>query len=339
MVELKNDVLVFRFPEVHGDAVLRLQFLRTLRVPDDDREYPLPPGLGRFPMRHVDDFADRVPAEWQRRGGTVLPMYQSEAMWIDFTSPNGYPFAVKVAAGKINAITGESWAEGLSRSPQNYVAVPDQPWLDGYCVERDVIRQFVAMPLGDGYSAEEQLTGEAEHGGIQILVHPLKARHYSPPRHLLMLEPAMPMMARAPESSAYDMGLAPGGRMRQKIEKDHRPFSHWDLEHRGRCFAHLANSLVWRAITGEEPPTVPPTAAEYTRHGLPWFDYYGSDREALDGGRGFGAMKSVREIGEETGRRPLPENESVKPGRVVRLRRGPGRDRVREWGGGGLGSG
>jgi hypothetical protein len=51
MVELKKDVLVFRFPEVHGDAVLRIQFQRTLRIPDDDREYPLPPGLGRFPMR------------------------------------------------------------------------------------------------------------------------------------------------------------------------------------------------------------------------------------------------------------------------------------------------
>jgi hypothetical protein len=166
---------------------------------------------------------------------------------------------------------------------------------------------------------------------VQILVHPLEARHYSPPRHDMMLEHAMPMTARARESSAYDMGLAPGGRMHQKIEKDQRPFSHWNLEHHSRCFVHLANSIVWRAITGDEPPTVPPTAAEYTRHDLPWFEYYGSDRRALDGGRGFDGMKSVREIGEETGRRPLSENESVRPRRVVRLRRGPDRDRVREW--------
>jgi hypothetical protein len=30
------------------------------------------------------------------------------------------------------------------------------------------------MPLGSGYSAEEQITGEAEHGGIQIVVYPMK---------------------------------------------------------------------------------------------------------------------------------------------------------------------
>ncbi len=30
------------------------------------------------------------------------------------------------------------------------------------------------MPLGRGFSAEEQLTGEAEHGGLQIVVYPMK---------------------------------------------------------------------------------------------------------------------------------------------------------------------
>ena len=52
--------------------------------------------------------------------------------------------------------------------------IPEQSWLDGYCIEKDIIRQFVAMPLGSGYSAEEQITGEAEHGGIQIIVYPMK---------------------------------------------------------------------------------------------------------------------------------------------------------------------
>jgi hypothetical protein len=30
---------------------LGISFHRTLRVPDDGRTYPLPPGLGRFPVR------------------------------------------------------------------------------------------------------------------------------------------------------------------------------------------------------------------------------------------------------------------------------------------------
>ena len=52
--------------------------------------------------------------------------------------------------------------------------IPKQPWLDGFCVEKGIIRQFVAMPLGEGYTAEEQITGEAEHGGLQIEIFPMK---------------------------------------------------------------------------------------------------------------------------------------------------------------------
>ena len=71
------------------------------------------------------------------------------------------PVAVKVAAGKVCAVSGEPWSDHLDAHPQNYVVIPDQPWLDGYCVEKGIIRQFVAMPLGEGYTAEEQLiTGE-----------------------------------------------------------------------------------------------------------------------------------------------------------------------------------
>ena len=175
MIEIKQDALLFSFPEVHDKAHLRIGFQRTLRIPDDDRDYPLPPGLGRFPLRHVDDFGREVPDLWLRHGGVMLPMYQSEALWLNFDCRDGtYPFAIKIATGKINAVSGGSWEENLNRRPQDYVVAPKQPWLDGYCVEKGVIRQFVAMPLGSGYSAEEQITGEAEHGGLQILVYPMK---------------------------------------------------------------------------------------------------------------------------------------------------------------------
>ena len=105
----------------------------------------------------------------------MLPMYQAEAMWMSF-SGGSYPVAVKIAAGKINAVNGEDWQAGLRQgSRQNYAVVPGQPWLDGFAVERGVIRQFVAMPLGGGHSVEEQLTGRAEHGGVQFQVYPLRA--------------------------------------------------------------------------------------------------------------------------------------------------------------------
>lgn len=327
MIELQNDALLFRFPEVHEDAVLRIEFQRTLRIPDDDRDYPLPPGLGCFPLGHVDDFASCVPAKWAEHGGVMLPMYQSEAMWLSFSSPREYPFAVKVATGKINAATGEPWTAGLNRDPQDYLSIPTQPWLDGYCVERGIIRQFVAMPLGAGYTAEEQITGDAAHGGLQIAAHPVKAHVYEQVRRRRAERDrivASPMAAYeyAAAAPSFDMGLAPGGRMRQEIYEDPYQAADWELGASSRCFVHIANSLVWRQITGHNPPTVPPTAAEYKRAGLPWFEWYGDGRPALAGGGALKTLKSIFTLGKEKGDVPLPENVSVEPGHVIPLGKG-----------------
>ena len=84
MITLEDDSLVFRFPQVHENAQCSIGFQRILRIPDDGRDYPLPPGLGCFPLRHLDDYARRVPEGWRRRGGVLMPMYQAEALGIDF---------------------------------------------------------------------------------------------------------------------------------------------------------------------------------------------------------------------------------------------------------------
>jgi hypothetical protein len=330
VIELKQDRLVFRFPEVHRDAELSVEFQRTLRIPDDEKTYPLPPGLGRFPVRHVDDFTARVPAPWIEHGGVMLPMYQSEALWVLFRGH--YPFAVRVATGKIDAVTGKELLPGLMRRPQNYLVIPEQPWLDGYCVEEGVIRQFVAMPLGAGYSAEEQITGTAEYGGLQLVVHPMTAEAYQRWRQryegLTMGAPVAKMSVTA-TGAAFAMGLAPGGRMKQHIYQDPHHLEDWDQDATARCFVHIANSLVWRQVTGQQPPTVPPTAKEYAKAGLPWFDYYGEG--AVVGGSGILAkLKSVMQLGKEKGDVPLPENEPVEAVPVIELRRGLAKDQVRE---------
>ena len=328
MIELRQERLVFTFPEVHQDATLSIEFQRTLRIPDDDRTYPLPPGLGRFPLRHVDDFAPKVPPRWLEHGGVMLPMYQAEALWVLFRGH--YPCAVKVATGKIDAVTGKGLSTRLEREPQNYLVIPEQPWLDGYCVERGVIRQFVAMPLGAGYSAEEQITGAAEHGGLQLIVHPMKAEAYERHRVREARLFGKMVLGAALSRTGESMGLAPGGRMRQEIFDDPHALSDWDLEHCRRCFVHIANSLVWRQITGEQPPTTPPTASEYTAAGLPWFDYYGEGLTAVPGSGILQQVKSVAQLGEEKGDVPLPENEPVEATPVIELRRGLKRGQVRE---------
>jgi hypothetical protein len=265
----------------------------------------------------------------------MLPMYQSEALWLNFSG--SYPCAVRVATGKIDAVTGKELQAGLARKPQNYLIVPLQPWLDGYCVKKGIIRQFVAMPLGAGYTAEEQITGEAEYGGLQLIVHPMKAKAYEELRARkrergiwvgspVLADLSMTVTGAAP---AMDMGLAPGGRMRQEIFDDPHRIDVWDVEASVRCFVHLANSLVWRHITGHEPPTVPPTAKEYASAGLPWFEYYADGAKAVDGSGVLAKLKSVVQMGKKKGDVPLPENESVDEPKIVELRKGLRKDEVR----------
>ena len=304
VVELNHDGLAFRFPEVHEDARFNLAFQRTLRIPDNAREHFLPPGLGRFPLELVDDYADRVPEAWREHGGVFLPMYQAEAMWINFRG--AYPMVVKVAAGKINALTGEEWSEGLCEDPQDYLVVPDQPWLDGFSVKRGLIRQFVAMRLGEGYTAEEQLTGEARHGGVQITVYPMKASEYEKRNHGEDgIGYAGPVYCMAPDDAVMEMGLAPGGLMRQEIYSDDYGFDVWDTTAGASCYVHIVNSLQYFSVCGISPPHRPPTAEEYAEAGLPWFDYYNADLEALAGAENLAGLDSV-------------SRRRVKQGRVVR---------------------
>jgi hypothetical protein len=315
MIELDGDQLLFRFPEVHADALCRIEFQRTLRIPDDNREHFLPPGLGQFSMLHIDDYSGQVPDAWRSHGGVFLPMYQAEAMWINFQG--SYPMVVKVAAGKIDALTGEPWKNALSQRPQDYLVVPDQPWLDGFCVAKGLIRQFVAMPLGEGYTAEEQLTGEAEHGGVQIVVYPMKALAYEDYRRRPQyMEGAVDFCI---DPGVAEMGLAPGGLMRQKIFEDSHGFDVWDQSAHSRCFIHILNSVQYLTVTGRNPPTKPPTAKEYTDAGLPWFDYYSGDQNALEGAAKLAGLDSIgaKHIKEKKG--VLSDNESVTPATVKTL--------------------
>ncbi len=246
MIYLEHDQLEIRCPEVHDRARCSISFQRTLRIPDDGRDHPLPPGLDCFPLRHLDDYADRLPNEWVRRGGVI-------------------------------------------------------------------------MPLGEGYTVEEQLTGSAQHGGLQITAYPMKAERYEAMRNRRYEDMDMaPMAMQSPQEEG--MGLAPGGRMRQEIYEDDYGLDAWDQRHAVRCFITIANSAQWMAITGERPPIEPPPAEVYTEAGLPWYDYYDADHETVSGSDILKSVKSVTQTGKEKGETALPDNDSINGARVVSLR-------------------
>ena len=115
------------------------------------------------------------------------------------------------------------------------------------------------------------------------------------------------------------MAMAPGGRMKQEIYDDPYGLDAWEQRHGSRCFVSLLNSTQWTAVTGERPPTEPPTAQDYAAAGLPWFDWYGGDARAVAGSENLRGLKSVAQQSKATGQEVLPDNETIAAPHVIAL--------------------
>ncbi|GJC95047.1 integral membrane protein [Colletotrichum higginsianum] len=163
----------------HGGSknALSIQLNRTIRPP---------PEHGAFPLFKVRDHAHNMPESMASKGGVFFPMYQREAMWINFSA--GVPFAIKIYVGGVNAVSGFPMTENdttrekrlrmlnSDKQIQDYMVVPEQRWLDGIVSEDGKIRQFVAQPKGSGFSVEFQVTGDEKVGGIQVELIPMKKK-------------------------------------------------------------------------------------------------------------------------------------------------------------------
>lgn len=294
-------------------------FQRTLRIPETGL-HPLPPSLGQFPLRRVADYPETGPAEWLARGGVMLPVYQREAMWLSFDGTE--PAALQVGVGKVCAVSGEIWSNRLSHGPQNYVALPNQPWLDGINAGDGFIRQFVAVPLGSGATVEGQITGEEVHGGVQLRavgLTPQALREWrARPRPVFddMAVGGAPLPAPAGEA----MGLGAGGRMRQEVYTDDRSLADYDEDRAWRVFVHLCSAAQWTAITGEVAPPTPVDRDAYVSAGLPWFDYYDTDAQDLAPAEQLAKVKSVGAVLGHTEKPFVP----VDPTKVVTAKGAPG---------------
>ena len=104
------------------------------------------------------------------------------------------------------------------------------------------------------------------------------------------------------------MGLAPGGSIKQDIYEDGYNLEDWDLRNTHRCFVTLANATQWMDLTGEAPLLSPNTEYRYKQQGLPWFDYYDEDREAIDTALKLGMVESPKKLG-AAGKDPIWDEE------------------------------
>ncbi|KAK6542244.1 hypothetical protein TWF694_006207 [Orbilia ellipsospora] len=187
-----TDALEVDFNPDFCHVSLTVQFHRTLRIPDDGKTYPLPPGLGVLPLYSVERFKDVLPKDIVDKGGALLPLYNREAFWISFTMPpwvtglsqtqapdfqTSLAWAIRIFLGGVNGISGEPMVPNMGTvlkkqngvtNFQDYIVAPPQKWLDGIATAPGIVRQFVGVPRNSGYSVEQQVTGWDNVGGLQL---------------------------------------------------------------------------------------------------------------------------------------------------------------------------
>ena len=325
----RNGVLV-DMSSHHPDAVMALEFHRTRRVAEDGATHGLPPSLGLFPLMLMNEApAHLVPEVMRQREGIIMPIHANEAMWINFLDPRtrwrnfgGSPaflFAVQIAAGKIDAITGKPFIQELVMTGEqfNYM-IPGlfgsgrQKWLDGFKTEDGTVRQFVAAPLGEGRTVEEQLTGEARFGGIQVTIRPMKAEVWERVKpvesrdrifgHALSMGPdsnfeLLGTKSFGAKKSIGGMGLGAGGKINQTIERP--KFTPDDFAPEAqRMFITLVDSdKEWPLLNSTQlappkpfdPRPIPPKAPTGTTPvtGLPGMEAGMKPANAVGGGTGW----------------------------------------------------
>ncbi len=320
------------FDEIIVGRHAKISFNRTLRIPEDGRTYPLPAGMGRLPIHRVEDYADKVPESWLKEGGYFIPLYQSEALFLEFNGPKWHPSIAKVCVGRVNAISGEFYSEKISSHKQDYVVIPDQCWLDGINSGNGFVRQFVAMPLGRGYTIEAQISDEEIHGGFQLLIFDAAVGRF--PERDPAIDNLIEKIKKARSLSLYDdhflnykeeelyrslfgkeverspggprvlfqmavdeaMGISAGGNIEQMIIADSYGIDSWDKNRKQHITIHLVNSLSYKNITGKNPPPSPITKVEYEKSGIPWFSFYDEIVPKVAGASLFKRILGVSEI-------------------------------------------
>lgn len=329
-------------------------FHRTIRLPEDGKQHALPPSLGTFPVHRIDDYKEKVPNDWLVHGGIFIPLHQREALWLSF---HGSKSAVKIAAGKINAVSGKPWNSILHKpddGTMDYMVAPNpQLWLDGFNAGDGSIKQFVGMALGQGYTVEGQVTGEEKFGGIQLLIVPptLEARRrfaeeqkyaegvqgsQGPQGDLGVCGQSVNCCFSSHSSRSRSMkrsikgaqiGLAAGGKITQKIYPDPHGIESWDLSKAGRLFVHIINAEMYKEIVGEYPPEMPMSAQEYSG---PYFDLNDDQMETTTSTDVFTDVKTVSEMDSKHGFEGQQDDSSTEEKDVITYNVYENDDKVRD---------
>ncbi|MEO9330213.1 hypothetical protein [Gordonia aurantiaca] len=246
--------LTFAFPDLGSDARLHVTFRRAPRIS----------GARDLPKLTSDTMLDLAQGSPTGDADAVIPMWQSEALWIDFSSPHQHPFLVMVAIDGINAITGATFTGRPDFAADDYIEVPTQPALAWYRTPSGGHRQFVAPST--------RACARADPRGrlLEFTVVPMRAdawarrrRHTSGPQDCVLCDISRAERARATPRSAPTRVLGP---------LESADTWHPTLSRSGAV--RIVNSVMWRALTGGPLRRRPLTSVDYIHRRLPWYPTY-----------------------------------------------------------------
>merc|ERR1712130_38291 len=93
------------------------------------------------------------------------------------------------------------------------------------------------------------------------------------------------------------MGLAAGGKMKQKIYKDDKEnLGKYNVKKVTRVFVNIANGNMWKKITGKILPKSPLNPQIYKNYGYPWFKLYDDGLDDLDKANNLLNIKSIKQL-------------------------------------------
>ncbi|KAF8837958.1 hypothetical protein BDN67DRAFT_132979 [Paxillus ammoniavirescens] len=171
--------------------------------------------------------------------------------------------------GFIMAITGVA---NDSYTPptniQDYIIAGVQPWLDGIVTETGVVRQFVAMSHGNDYTVEEQIIGQANTGGIQFDVFPLRDSGFvvrSKGTEVHLAQHMTPAELHLKKGDSLIISRNPGDESFSHVLDQEPLGSSWSLG----WFQSDLNGTIWlKATYSNEAYAVSPRAPRHANDGL-----------------------------------------------------------------------
>jgi len=201
MVEINETDLVFAFPEVDEEAILRAHFCPT-----------------EAPGQRIHIAANSAaPIRLAAEGPFIMYLQPNDARRDCLYHSLRYPFALLVSVGGKNAITGVPSAT-LDRSPQNYFSSPPQGGIDGY--------------FSDGRVHPFRAASEAarDQTRLEIRVFPMKSKAMARFRFQTGLIPGW-----GPSALRGITLLHGGERQCEPIYEDICSIGRWDKEHEERA--------------------------------------------------------------------------------------------------------